>query len=56
MGKTYTVKWTVTEQFEEDFELESDNEWDAHSKVIAEGDVTMPVDAKWEVNSVEQVK
>ena len=55
MTKKYTVKWTVTEQFEEDFELESDNEWEAHSVVIEKGDVRMPVDAIWTVDSVEEV-
>ena len=52
MSKTYTVKWTITEQYEDTFELESKDIWDeARTEIENIGGGNMPVDYQWVVTT-----
>lgn len=56
MSKTYTVKWTITEQYEDTFELETEDIWDeARTEIDKIGGGNMPVDYQWVVTTVEEV-
>ncbi len=57
MSKTYTVKWTITEQYEDTFELETEDIWDeARTEIDKIGGGNMPVDYQWVVTTVEEVE
>tara|TARA_R100001230_G_C5531193_1_gene65080 strand:- start:137 stop:301 length:165 start_codon:yes stop_codon:yes gene_type:complete len=54
MSKTYTVRWTISEDFEE--EVEADNEHEAWEQAKVQADYHNPVDFTYVLHSVEEVK
>lgn len=57
MSKKYTVKWTITEHYEDTFELEGKDTWgEARTEIENIGGGDMPEDYQWVVTTVEEVE